>query len=474
MDKRKELEAEVARLRKENNLLREQFRNFYSNQSTVDVPPEMNQIFLKAQKTVQQYFLGLKADPPKANIAIDDSRYVLIRGSSLSYQFLNTIKDLYADRGEEQAFVIGRNFLFDVAHVLGAADAKNFHAKMKLEDPIERLSAGPVHFAFTGWAYVKIHPDSNPTPGKDFHLHFDHEHSFEAEAWIAEGVKPPFPVCIMNAGYASGWCEESFGLPLTAVEVSCKARGDKSCSFVMAKPDEISRFIPEELNNPKEKFLVPLFFERKEAEEKLRSALIEKDTLLKELHHRVKNNLQIVSSLISMQAHHSKSKNQLDFLDELKQRIRTIGLIHDRLQHAEEVELVGLADYIGALAEGIYKGLCSSEQIKMEMDFADDLGKLPIDQAISCGLIVNEALTNACKYAFPNGDQGEVCISGRRLGDRIYLEIKDNGVGIPQDRISKTSMGVDLIQTLVEQLDGELKILSIEGTRILFQFPLRE
>ncbi|MCC6837577.1 MAG: XylR N-terminal domain-containing protein, partial [Bacteroidia bacterium] len=216
-------------------------RDFTSirNQNTVSVPDNVKPLFDKAQEVVGEYFKNLKMEPNKGTIEINDQRYVLVRASALSTDFLNTIQLLYADRGEKEALSIGKNFLFDIAHVIGINDAVNFHTKMNLTDPISKLSAGPVHFAYSGWAYVDILPESNPSPDDGFYMIYDHPFSFEADSWIRSGKKANTPVCIMNAGYSSGWCEQSFGMPLTAVEVTCKAKGDDMCRFIMSPPHKI-------------------------------------------------------------------------------------------------------------------------------------------------------------------------------------------------------------------------------------------
>ena len=182
------------------------------------------------------------------------------------YDFLNTIKNLYADRGEDKALLFGKNFLFDIAHVIGMNDAKNFHAKMGLTDPIAKLSAGPVHFAYSGWAFVDILPESSPSQDENYFLTYHHPFSFEADSWIKAGKKSDFPVCIMNAGYSSGWCEESFGISLTAVEIACKAKGDDNCTFIMAPPHKIEEHIERYMNkipsDVKKKMVydIPTFF----------------------------------------------------------------------------------------------------------------------------------------------------------------------------------------------------------------------
>ncbi|RZM17620.1 MAG: hypothetical protein EOO88_42885, partial [Pedobacter sp.] len=233
-----ELQQKIAQLEEENAMLRRDSNDKPSG-DTVSVPEDLRPIFDVAQQTVSDYFRHLKMDPTKGTIEINDQRYVLVRASALSIDFLSTIQNLYGDRGEAEAMAIGKNFLFDIAHVIGMNDAKNFHEKMNLTDPISKLSAGTVHFAYSGWAYVDIVGESNPSPDENFYLIYHHPYSFEADSWKRAGKLSNTPVCIMNAGYSSGWCEESFNLPLTAVEVSCRAKGDEQCTFIMSPPEKI-------------------------------------------------------------------------------------------------------------------------------------------------------------------------------------------------------------------------------------------
>ena len=242
LNKINELLARIQKLEEENAMLRRDFSNPV-NGDTVTVPDAIKPVFDEAQKTVGEYFRNLKMDPTRGTIEINDQRYVLVRASALSNDFLNTIQQLYADRGEKEAMSIGKNFLFDIAHVIGTNDGKNFHQKMNLTEPIAKMSAGPVHFAYSGWAYVDILPESSPSPDDNFYLIYHHPFSFEADSWIRSGKKSNTPVCIMNSGYSSGWCEESFGFPLTSVEVTCKAKGDEHCTFIMSPPHKIQEHI---------------------------------------------------------------------------------------------------------------------------------------------------------------------------------------------------------------------------------------
>ncbi len=239
---------------------------------TVNVPEAFEPIFNKAQDYVEKYFKEKVIDPTKGTIKIFGERYILIRAASFSTDFFDTVKELYQDKGETEARAIARQLLFDIAHSAGKHDAKNFHAKMGVVDPIEKLSIGPIHFSYTGWAFVDILPESKPTPDEDYYLIYDHPFSFEADTWIKKQKPTNTPVCIMNSGYSSGWCEESFGVTLVATEIMCKAKGDDNCRFIMSPPSRIEEHINNYLQKSdklpeKIKYDIPTFFKSKQIEE---------------------------------------------------------------------------------------------------------------------------------------------------------------------------------------------------------------
>ncbi len=255
----------------------------------------MEAAFEKAEALVSAYFAKRVDDPSQGTIEISGERYVLVRASALSVEFFSLVADLYGPGREEEAELFARNILFDLAHALGRADAREFQRTTKIKEPLDCLSAGPIAFAHSGWAYVRIHPESNPSPDADFVLFYDHPYSFEAEAWLRSmgrgsrtrrakalrSAKKRQPVCIMNAGYSSGWCEESYSLSLVATEVLCRARGDEACRFIMAPPDRIEahldRFIKgrKRTREPQPAPQIPDFFARKRMEEELRKAQAE-------------------------------------------------------------------------------------------------------------------------------------------------------------------------------------------------------
>jgi signal transduction histidine kinase/predicted hydrocarbon binding protein len=244
------------------------------------VPEPFAPLFRRAQDYVERYFRGKAFSPQHGTISISGERYILLRAASMSVEFFDLVMSLYEDQGPDQARDVARNLLFDVAHAIGKADAQAFHRKMGVADPIEKLSAGPIHFSYSGWAFVDISPESHPSPDPDYYLIYDHPYSFESDTWLSSGRRSASPVCVMNAGYSSGWCEESFGLPLVAVEVECLAAGGKHCRFIMAPPSRIEEHLAHyRRRRPRSRrglrarraaVSVPEFFQRKRMEDELR------------------------------------------------------------------------------------------------------------------------------------------------------------------------------------------------------------
>ena len=463
----KTLKKRIKDLEKENELLKKKKDVFYTSKKTVKTPNEIAPIFDKASEIVKNYFQTFNADPSLSKIEVNGQRYVLMRAESLANDFFKNILNLYSDRPKQEAIRIGRNLLFDFAHLIGIEDAKNFHRKMKLKDPISKLSAGPVHFAYTGWAFVDILPDSKPSPDDNFYLKYNHPYSFEADSWIKSKEKTDFPVCSMNAGYSSGWCEQSYGIELTSVEISCRAKGDKHCTFIMAPPNKIGEYLTKEEQKLKikKKYDVPLFFERKKTEEKISHTLKEKETLLREIHHRVKNNLQIISSLLKLHADKANDHNFSGLVEESQNRIISMALIHEMLYANSDLSKINVAQYTKSLFEKLQstynKGFVKLK-IKIPTDFYFE-----IDKMIPIGLILNETMSNSFKYAFQN-KKGEISISITKNA----LVISDNGIGIFKSATKKTnaSFGLQLIDLLAEQIDAKVEIKSDKGTSFEFTF----
>ncbi len=198
-------------------------------------------------------------------------------------------------------------------------------------------------------------------------------------------------------------------------------------------------------------------------------ALSEKDILLREIHHRVKNNLQLVSSLLGLQSHHITDPNALEALNSGKSRVKSMALIHQNLYNKENLTGVSVREYLEKLSKELITSFkVDTNRIELLTDIPNIL--LDVDTLIPMGLIINELLTNALKYAFPNNGEGQINIRLFEEAGQLRLEFSDNGIGIDIDKRSSESFGYKLIDTLLEQLEGEMEIKSDSGTKLLFAF----
>jgi PAS domain S-box-containing protein len=212
--------------------------------------------------------------------------------------------------------------------------------------------------------------------------------------------------------------------------------------------------------------------EQKNIEEKMASSLMEKELLLKEIHHRVKNNLQVVSSLLKLHAGSVNDNRSHDILLDSRNRVRSMALVHQKLYQSKDFSQIDFTEYISQLTENLFDAY-QHKNINIDLSIKTDEAKLSIDIAIPCGLIINELVTNSLKYAFPNGKPGKVEIELTNIRNNHYeLMIKDNGVGFPSgvDFKNSTSLGLQLVNTLVGQIDGEIEMENHEGTAYKIKF----
>jgi len=211
--------------------------------------------------------------------------------------------------------------------------------------------------------------------------------------------------------------------------------------------------------------------ERKRALEQLEGSLRERDVLLQEVHHRVKNNLQLICSLINVQARKLEQTAARDVLAECKRRVEAIGLIHEQLYQSRNYASVPFSEYARSLASNIVHAADASSSIALECDL--EAVALPVDKAISCGLIVNELITNALKHAFPEGSGGRIRIQLHRAADAmVTLSVSDSGIGkAPRFNELTTSLGTQLVKTLTEQLEGTVATSVDGGTTVTIRFP---
>ncbi|MFN7715312.1 MAG: PAS domain S-box protein [Pseudanabaenaceae cyanobacterium] len=207
-------------------------------------------------------------------------------------------------------------------------------------------------------------------------------------------------------------------------------------------------------------------------EEKLKSSLQEKEVILKEIHHRVKNNLYIISSLLKLQSNISKEPHIVECFRESQNRIQSMALIHEKLYQSSDLVGINFADYTKKLVLDIFRSHgVSVRRISLDLQITDIF--LDIDTAIPCGLILNELTSNVLKYAFPPNQSGIISISFICIDDRYTLKFTDNGVGMTQNGNIEhnTSLGLRLVLNLTKQLNGNLTITTERGTSFSITFP---
>jgi PAS domain S-box-containing protein len=211
---------------------------------------------------------------------------------------------------------------------------------------------------------------------------------------------------------------------------------------------------------------------RRRMEEQIRASLEEKGLLLREIHHRVKNNLQIIISLFNLQSHYITDSKASEALKEGQDRIKSMALIHERFYQNEGQSRIDFDEYINRLVENLYLSFnLSPDRVRSTID--TEKISLDIDSAVPCGLIINELISNAMKHAFGPEESGNIKISFRKQGPRgIHMEVQDNGKGMPPgfDLETADSLGMQLVNALTNQLDGKLQVYSNGGAHFILDF----
>jgi PAS domain S-box-containing protein len=215
--------------------------------------------------------------------------------------------------------------------------------------------------------------------------------------------------------------------------------------------------------------------ERRRAEEKIRDSLAEKEVLLKEVHHRVKNNMQIISSLLELQSDYIPDERSRACLRESQNRIRSMALIHERLYESEDLSSIDLGEYISDLSQYLFNSYAvESERVSLNIDAGNIY--IDINRAVPCGLIINELISNSLKHGFPHGRSGEIKVRVKSDGGRITLQVADTGIGMPAglDFKNTETLGLQLVNLLARQLRGSISfdggekgtvaIISFQGT----------
>nr|WP_319374618.1 PAS domain S-box protein [uncultured Methanobacterium sp.] len=213
--------------------------------------------------------------------------------------------------------------------------------------------------------------------------------------------------------------------------------------------------------------------ERKNAIDNLKSSVNEKEILIKEIHHRVKNNMQIISSLLNLQSQHLTDDEKVarDVLKESQNRVKSMAMIHEKLYQSKDFTHIKFEDYVQRLVSDLFYSYNTTvKKVKFRVDVENV--DLNMETAVPCGLIISELFSNSLKHAFPHGREGEVYVSLKKEDGEYELVISDNGIGIPHDFNFKhpESLGLQLINNLTKQLDGEIKLDRSHGTKFIITF----
>lgn len=213
--------------------------------------------------------------------------------------------------------------------------------------------------------------------------------------------------------------------------------------------------------------------ENKINEEKITQSLKEKDILLKEVHHRVKNNMQVISSILNLQSSYVKDTYALNLLKECQNRIKSMAFIHESLYQTKNFESVNFSEYLTTLSKNlVHTYAINTKKIKLILTL-DNLF-LSLDTSIPCGLIINEIISNSLKYAFPDNRDGIIFVNLRVVKNKVRIEVGDNGIGIPDsvDVKNTQTLGLQLVDTLVEQINGTIKLTRNKGTIFSIEFNI--
>jgi two-component sensor histidine kinase/PAS domain-containing protein len=214
--------------------------------------------------------------------------------------------------------------------------------------------------------------------------------------------------------------------------------------------------------------------EKRAADKRIRDSLLEKEVLLKEVHHRVKNNIQLISSILSLQSSYTDNEEVTSILSECRRRIQSMAFIHEMIYRNPDFNGIDAAEYIGLLCRQLIQGY-GPANTKLTYTQDIDHSLLTLDEAIPTGLIINELLSNALKHAFVNRKEGALSVRLKESGGKLHLSVMDDGVGMKEDLgdIQTDSLGAQLVIALTQQLDGELSTERISGTTIKIVFPKR-
>lgn len=476
---------------------------------TVQVPIQFESIFAAAEKNLSDFFCSRKDNPERGTIEILGERYLLLRAAPLAVEFFQQIEHIFDLGNKSEANQFCRSFLYDLAHTIGIANADELHGKLNLTDPIAKLSAGPVEFSYSGCGLVEILPESHPVPDENFLLIYNHHNSFEADTWIQAKKPTDLPVCVMNAGWSSGWCQESFGIDLVSSEILCRARGDKSCRFIMAPPDKIEERIRDYIRtHPQEdlqkRYEIPHFFSRQKAEQHLRQVyrnLKELDQMKTQFFSNVSHELRTPLTLILgpterlLASSDLKDEHRTDLKIILRNAQALLKHVNDLLNVSKlEAGKVGPYYTETDLAALLHLNCSFFEAIALErkINFTQDSPESLIAQvdAEMIGQILINLLSNAFKFV---PDSGKIACRLSTENDQFVFSIRDNGPGIPTEmkeaiferyrqvegenprRLGGTGLGLAIAREFTELHRGTIHVEDAPGggAEFIVKIPIR-
>jgi PAS domain S-box-containing protein len=210
----------------------------------------------------------------------------------------------------------------------------------------------------------------------------------------------------------------------------------------------------------------------KEYQDALANSVHEKEVLIKEVHHRVKNNMAVISGLLQLQSSYFKDKETREAFKDAQNRIKGMALIHEMLYQTESLTHINFGRYINTLVGNIQRSMNPTCPIYLNMDISDDV--VDLISAVPCGLIINELITNCYKHAFTNRQKGNIWITYKLIDSQYNITVKDDGVGLPDEKLNlkkQNSLGMILITELTRQLKGTIDISSDNGTEYILLFP---
>ncbi len=369
------------------------------------------------------------------------------------------------EAASETEFIEEKSILQQKIHGLEQPESKHRRvtgASLESEEHYRFLSENIA----SGFAYCKILFDQERP--QDF-IYLDVNSAFESLTGLTNVIGKKVSEVIPGIRESDWELFEIYG------RVALTGKSERFEKYVEA----LKNWFAVSVSSPKKEYIVAIFdviTERKRTEEALKASLREKEILLKEVHHRVKNNMQVISSLFDLQAASSGNSELTKMCRESQRRIRSMALIHEKLYHSKDFTRVDLAGYVRSLARELFQA-CAINPGKIDTIFQTD-GDIYVDiyKAIPCGLILNELISNALKHAFAGDGIGELRIIMGETNDRkIEIIVRDNGSGLPDsvDIRAPRSVGLYLVSGLVKnQLSGQIEIKRDNGTEFRIKFPL--